>query len=82
MEVIRFLINKIIDILNLNLDIFGYDICLMNIILFIVLGSVLLSFLYAFFDWGGNYGGIIKRTYTHSIYNYIATLLSWIKGNI
>ena len=50
MEVIRFLINKIIDILNLNLDIFGYDICLMNIILFIVLGSVLLSFLYAFFD--------------------------------
>ena len=50
MATIRLVIQYIIDILNMNLNVLGYSISLMSIILFVVLGGILLNFLITFFD--------------------------------
>lgn len=50
MSILKYTIKSIIDVLNLNLNLFGYEISLMSVILFVVLGGALLTFLIGIFD--------------------------------
>lgn len=50
MTLIKFIFTNIINILNMNLNIFGYDFSLTTIIIYVSLGGVILSLIYQLWD--------------------------------
>lgn len=50
MAVIKSIIDTMISILSIEICLFGYDVTLMNVAVFFVLGSLVMGFIYRLFD--------------------------------